>query len=77
MPQIEAFESADLPDVDVLLRPLIHTVCLIWANSRYYSTPGRIVVLLQEICNMFIQTVRSQGCTETQSHTRQTVHCAV
>ena len=59
MPQIEAFESTDLPDVDVLLRPLIHTVCLIWANSRHYSTPGRIVVLLQEICNMFIQTVGS------------------
>ena len=58
VPQIEAFESADLTDVDVLLRPLVHTVCLIWANSRYYSTPGRIIVLLQEICNMFIQTVR-------------------
>ncbi|XP_037074053.1 dynein beta chain, ciliary-like [Pollicipes pollicipes] len=57
--QIEAVESADLTDVDVLLRPLIHTVCLVWANSRYYSTPGRIIVLLQEICNMIIHTSRT------------------
>ncbi|KAM6897526.1 dynein beta chain, ciliary-like [Xenentodon cancila] len=51
----EEMENMEFPDVKSQIRPLMHTVCLIWANSRYYNTPARLVVLLQEICNLLIQ----------------------
>ena len=35
----------------------MHTVCLIWAHSEQYSRPARIIVILQEICNLFIDMV--------------------
>lgn len=41
------------PYVDIIM----HTVCLVWANSRYYNTPARIIVILQEIFNLFIEMV--------------------
>lgn len=33
---------------------MLHVVCFIWATSKYYSTPARIIVLLQEICSLLI-----------------------
>ena len=35
----------------------MHCICLTWVNSNFYSTPARIIVLLQELCNLFIQQV--------------------
>uniref|UniRef100_A0A4W6G7A8 Dynein axonemal heavy chain 17 n=1 Tax=Lates calcarifer TaxID=8187 RepID=A0A4W6G7A8_LATCA len=51
----EDMESMEFPDVRGQIGPLMHTVCLVWANSRYYNTPARLIVLLQEICNLLIQ----------------------
>ncbi|KAM4735000.1 dynein axonemal heavy chain 11 [Anableps anableps] len=34
---------------------LFHTLFLIWTNCQYYQRPARIVVLLQELCNLFIE----------------------
>lgn len=56
----EDMESAEFPDVRGHIGPLMHTVCLVWANSRYYNTPARLIVLLQETCNLLIQQV---NCT--------------
>ncbi|KAK3590847.1 hypothetical protein CHS0354_024585 [Potamilus streckersoni] len=50
----EDYEQAEFDESIKLLRPMIHAVCLLWANSDYYNTPGRIIVLLQEICNMIM-----------------------
>lgn len=50
-------EQADYDLSEKLLAPMMHTVCLVWANSEHYNTPGRIVVLLQEICNLLIDLV--------------------
>lgn len=55
----EDVESAEFPDVRSQIGPLMHTVCLVWANSQYYSTPARLIVLLQETCNLLIQQVGS------------------
>lgn len=55
----EDMESAEFPDVRTLIGPLMHTVCLVWANSQYYSTPARLIVLLQETCNLLVQQVGS------------------
>lgn len=54
---IEDVENADFSELKPLIQPMFHVICLIWANSKYYNTPARIIVLLQEICNTFINSV--------------------
>uniref|UniRef100_A0A3Q3NPA1 Dynein heavy chain 9, axonemal-like n=1 Tax=Labrus bergylta TaxID=56723 RepID=A0A3Q3NPA1_9LABR len=53
----EDMENAEFPEVRGQIGPLMHTVCLVWANSRYYNNPARLIVLLQETCNLLIQQV--------------------
>uniref|UniRef100_A0A3Q2GPF7 Dynein heavy chain 11, axonemal-like n=1 Tax=Cyprinodon variegatus TaxID=28743 RepID=A0A3Q2GPF7_CYPVA len=48
-------EERSFPQVEPLLPPLFHTLCLIWKHSQYYCTPQRMVVLLQEFCNLLIE----------------------
>ncbi|XP_053294795.1 dynein axonemal heavy chain 11 [Pleuronectes platessa] len=52
---ISSLEERTFPQVDVLLPPLFHTLCLIWSHSQYYCIPKRMVVLLQEFCNLVIE----------------------
>ncbi|MEQ2304474.1 hypothetical protein AMECASPLE_027335, partial [Ameca splendens] len=52
---LEELETMDFPDVKGQIQAFMHTVCLVWVNSRHYNTPGRLVVLLQETCNLLIQ----------------------
>ena len=40
------FETTDFTDVRPLYPPLLHTVCLLYSNSKYYNTSARIIVLL-------------------------------
>ena len=53
----EDLEQADFDMSEKLIAPMMHTLCLVWANSQFYNTPGRIVVMLQEICNLMINLV--------------------
>ncbi|CAD7689680.1 unnamed protein product [Nyctereutes procyonoides] len=52
---LEILESLEFPEVKPRLQPLLHVVCLIWATCASYRSPGRLTVLLQEICNLLIQ----------------------
>uniref|UniRef100_A0A803Y768 AAA+ ATPase domain-containing protein n=1 Tax=Meleagris gallopavo TaxID=9103 RepID=A0A803Y768_MELGA len=52
---LEDIERTDFSKVQPLLLPLLHVVCLIWVTSKHYSQPARVVLLLQEICNLLIQ----------------------
>uniref|UniRef100_A0A8P0P3V2 Dynein axonemal heavy chain 9 n=1 Tax=Canis lupus familiaris TaxID=9615 RepID=A0A8P0P3V2_CANLF len=52
---LEILESLEFPEVKPQLQPLLHVVCLIWATCASYRSPGRLTVLLQEICNLLIQ----------------------
>ncbi|XP_014742318.1 PREDICTED: dynein heavy chain 9, axonemal [Sturnus vulgaris] len=52
---LEDIEAVEFSKVKPLLVPLLHVVCWIWVTSKHYSVPVRIVVLLQEICNLLIQ----------------------
>ncbi|XP_006898632.1 PREDICTED: LOW QUALITY PROTEIN: dynein heavy chain 9, axonemal [Elephantulus edwardii] len=52
---LETIESVEFQEVKPQLRPLLHMVCLIWATCQHYRSPGRLTVLLQEICNLLIQ----------------------
>lgn len=51
------YEQVDFDRSEKLLAPMFHCLCLIWSHSQYYNTPGRVVVILQEMCNMMMQYV--------------------
>ncbi|XP_066560773.1 dynein axonemal heavy chain 9 [Amia ocellicauda] len=55
----EDIENVEFNEAKALINPLMHMVCLLWASSKHYSSPGRIIVLLQEICNLLIQQAQS------------------
>jgi dynein heavy chain len=46
--------GTDFGEVGEVFKPLMHTILLIWRNSKFYNTPGRLVVLMREICNQLI-----------------------
>ncbi|XP_052121253.1 dynein beta chain, ciliary-like isoform X2 [Frankliniella occidentalis] len=58
MKHCQLLEDTDFADATPLLRPLLHTVCLVWAHSRYYCNSNRLVVLLRQICNLLIQQAK-------------------
>ncbi|KAJ1100517.1 hypothetical protein NDU88_005599 [Pleurodeles waltl] len=54
---IEFLRETEFPRTHILIPPLFHTICLIWSHSKFYSIPARIIVLLQEFCNLLIDQV--------------------
>ena len=48
-------QLTDFTELSEVFKPLMHTILLIWRNSKFYNTPGRLVVLMREICNQLIQ----------------------
>ena len=48
-------QLTDFTEMTEVFRLLMHTILLIWRNSKFYNTPGRLVVLMREICNQLIQ----------------------
>lgn len=54
---ISCFEEGSFNKLEMLLPPLFHTLCLIWSRSQYYCRPPRMVLLLQEFCNLLIEKV--------------------
>lgn len=57
--QLEDMEQYDFTEIEKILPALMHTIGLIWANSKFYCRPSRIIVLLQEMCNMLIEMARN------------------
>ncbi|XP_076856222.1 dynein axonemal heavy chain 9 [Brachyhypopomus gauderio] len=55
----EDLENIEFSEVKGRIGPLMHVVCLVWSNSKYYNTPARLIVLLCQICNLLIQQARS------------------
>ncbi|XP_075803650.1 dynein axonemal heavy chain 11 [Microtus pennsylvanicus] len=56
---IQGLQEAEFPQTQILIAPLFHTICLIWSHSKFYNTPARVIVLLQEFCNLFIDQART------------------
>eukprot|EP00731_Ephydatia_muelleri_P037632 Em0524g1a len=52
---IEEMEEGDFKELPQKMLPFFHCMCLVWANSKHYRQPSRLVVLLQEISNMMVQ----------------------
>ncbi|XP_069504355.1 dynein axonemal heavy chain 11 [Ambystoma mexicanum] len=51
---IEFLQETEFPRINVLITPLFHTICLIWSHSKFYRIPARLIVLLQEFCNLLV-----------------------
>jgi len=51
--------NSGFDEIEKFMGPMMHCVCLIWGNSKYYCNAARIIVLLQEICNLLIEMARS------------------
>ena len=47
-------QGGDFTTIYELFPPIMHTVLLIYKNSKFYNTPPRLVVLIKEICNAII-----------------------
>lgn len=56
---VRCVQETEFPQIRVLIAPLFHTICLIWSHSKFYNTPARVIILLQEFCNLFIDQVCS------------------
>uniref|UniRef100_H3BBD5 Dynein axonemal heavy chain 17 n=1 Tax=Latimeria chalumnae TaxID=7897 RepID=H3BBD5_LATCH len=52
---LEEMEQTEYTEIKPFVGMMMHTICLIWANSKHYNTPSKIIVILQEICNLFIE----------------------
>lgn len=50
-------EETDFGDIAICLSPLMHVVCLVWSNSRFYCSSAKIIVLLKQISNLLIAQV--------------------
>lgn len=56
----QAFRAnLDFASIDGQFIPMIHTMVLIWKNSKSYSTKPRLSCLVQEICNGLITNAQS------------------
>uniref|UniRef100_A0A8C4QJK0 RUN domain-containing protein n=1 Tax=Eptatretus burgeri TaxID=7764 RepID=A0A8C4QJK0_EPTBU len=55
---LELMERTEFERLHQLIAGLIRIVRLVWEHSMFYKMPARFIVLLQEICNLFIQQAR-------------------
>ncbi|XP_070822029.1 dynein axonemal heavy chain 11 [Chaetodon trifascialis] len=53
--QMLELEKKGFPHFETFIPALFHTLFLIWTNCKSYQRPARIVVLLQELCNLIIE----------------------
>ena len=56
---LQMLASESFADVATVFKPLMHTILLVWKHSKFYNTPGRLVVLMREICNDLIRQAAS------------------
>ncbi|XP_071372237.1 dynein axonemal heavy chain 11 isoform X2 [Centroberyx affinis] len=53
--QLSQLEKEGFPHTEPFIPALFHMLFLIWTHCPSYRRPARIVVLLQELCNLLIQ----------------------
>ncbi|KAM5306863.1 dynein axonemal heavy chain 17 isoform 1-T1 [Glossophaga mutica] len=56
---LEEMEQADFMVLPTFIAKALHTICFIWATSKHYNTPSRVIVILQEFCNQIIELTRT------------------
>ncbi|KAJ8288109.1 hypothetical protein COCON_G00007680 [Conger conger] len=61
---LSQLEEEEFRGLQPLIAPLFHLLCLVWTHCDSYRSPARIVVLLQELGNHFIQQATVFLCPE-------------
>ncbi|KAM6377247.1 dynein axonemal heavy chain 17-like [Pluvialis apricaria] len=56
---LEEMEQADYSQLQPYVDRALCTVCLLRAHCQHYSSPARVIVVLQEICNLLIEMTRN------------------
>uniref|UniRef100_H2YYB5 AAA+ ATPase domain-containing protein n=1 Tax=Ciona savignyi TaxID=51511 RepID=H2YYB5_CIOSA len=56
---LEDMEEKEFNELTSYIKPLFLLICKTWASSKFYSSPTRLIVLLQEICNLMINQCRA------------------
>uniref|UniRef100_UPI0035900BF2 dynein axonemal heavy chain 17-like n=1 Tax=Myxine glutinosa TaxID=7769 RepID=UPI0035900BF2 len=56
--RLDDLEETEYTELPLVIPALLHTICLIWSNSTHYNQPRKIIILLREICNQFIDLSR-------------------
>ena len=51
-------EEIDFAEAKPVMATLVHSVGLVWANSRYYQSSSKLIIMLRQICNLLIQEAR-------------------
>ena len=54
-PFLNTLGNEAFAEIGTVFKPLMHTILLVWKNSKFYNTPGRLVVMMREICNDLIR----------------------
>ena len=54
-PFLNTLGNEAFAEIGAVFKPLMHTILLVWKNSKFYNTPGRLVVMMREICNDLIR----------------------
>ena len=67
---LQVLGKTDFVDMRPLLPPLMHTICLVYTHSKYYNTNARIIILMQELCNLIISLARKSLDPQTISTMR-------
>ncbi|XP_053483492.1 dynein axonemal heavy chain 11 isoform X4 [Ictalurus furcatus] len=63
-PVLSYFEKEEFSSIHPFISPLFHVIFLVWTHCSFYRQPARVVVLLQELCNLLIQQANSYLCGE-------------
>ena len=53
----QSLEVTEFVDIVPLMRPLMHCVCLVYANSTYYNSPARIIGKKKYLWKCYISRV--------------------
>ena len=51
----ESLETTDFIEAKYLFKPMFHVIGLLYEHCLHYATASRIVVLLQELCNLVMK----------------------
>ncbi|KAJ4922295.1 hypothetical protein JOQ06_024333 [Pogonophryne albipinna] len=56
--KLEELQLMEFQQLEANMAAVMEEVQLLWVRSEFYCKPCRVVVLLQEVCNLFIQRSR-------------------
>ncbi|XP_072536739.1 dynein axonemal heavy chain 11 [Salminus brasiliensis] len=63
-PLLLRVEEAEFSSLRQSVPPLFHLIFLVWTHCSSYRSPDRVVVILQELCNLVVQQACSYLCAE-------------